>query len=156
MKLPANGIKCACGQASADDELHILNCHLGNQIIHRHNAVVQVFMDLLQSAGQTATSEERVTEASPLRSDFTIKRNDHLNSRQQHQHYDVIVVNPASSTYIKENKTHLVTGAAALRAHNMKIRKYAQLINKDDFHPMVFETLGYWTEEVTKLINNCC
>jgi len=60
MKLPANGIKCACGQASADDELHILNCHLGNQIIHRHNAVVQVFMDLLQSAGQTATSEERV------------------------------------------------------------------------------------------------
>jgi hypothetical protein len=21
---------------------------------------------------------------------------------------------------------------------------------------MVFETLGYWTEEVTKLINNCC
>jgi hypothetical protein len=55
MKLPANGIKCACGQASADDELHILNCHLGNQVIHRHNAVVQVFMDLLQSAGQTAT-----------------------------------------------------------------------------------------------------
>jgi len=79
-----------------------------------------------------------------------------LNSGQQHQHYDVIVVNPASSTYIKENKTHLVTGAAALRAHNMKIRKYAQLINKDDFHPMVFETLGYWTEEVTKLINICC
>ena len=40
----------------------------------------------------------------------------------------------------------MVTGAAN---KNQKIRKYAQLINKDDFHPMVFETLGYWTEEVT-------
>jgi len=59
------------------------------------------------------------------------------------QHYDVIVVNPASSAYIRENKT---------RAHNMKIRKYAQLANKE----VGFRTYGYWTKEVTKLIYNCC
>jgi hypothetical protein len=39
-----------------DDEIHALHCHLGNRL----NAVVQVFMDLLQSAGQTVTSEERL------------------------------------------------------------------------------------------------
>ena len=53
-------------------------------------------------------------------------------------------------------KSHLINGAAARRAHQLKIRKYSNSIDQRDFHPLVFETFGYWRPEVTNLVRACC
>jgi hypothetical protein len=151
---------CSCGNGIADDHQHLLNCHKGNQISNRHGAIVTYFCDLLKEAGQLTTSEEhladlQISESSP-RSDFTIKRQDIITGRPNHQHYDVTVVNPSAATYIAENKSHQVNGATANRAYQQKMRKYSTYVDPQDFHPLVFETYGYWRPEVTELIHKCC
>jgi len=151
---------CSCGRALANDYQHLLTCHLGNQIINRHTALVNYFCDLLNSADQTVVKEVLLTEnqnmESNLRSDFTTKRYDLVSGAHRHQHYDVTVTNPSNISYTKEVKSHLINGAAARRAHQLKIRKYSNSIDQRDFHPLVFETFGYWRPEVTNLVRVCC
>jgi hypothetical protein len=36
------------------------------------------------------------------------------------------------------------------------MRKYSTYVDPQDFHPLVFETYGYWRPEVTELIHKCC
>jgi len=154
-------LTCACGKGSAQDHQHLLNCHLGNQVINRHTAVVNYFCDLIKSANHQVVREEQLVENptaenTGLRSDFTIKRTNVITGSHRHQHYDVTIVNPSAKSYIQEVKSHEVTGAAAQRAHQSKIRKYTSSINSQDFHPLVFETYGFWNAEVTDLIQACC
>jgi hypothetical protein len=154
-------LTCACGKGSAQDHQHLLNCHLGNQVINRHTAVVNYFCDLIKSANHQVVREEQLVENptaenTGLRSDFTIKRTNVITGNHRHQHYDVTIVNPSAKSYINEVKSHEVTGAAAQRAHQSKIRKYTSSINSQDFHPLVFETYGFWNAEVTDLIQACC
>ena len=134
---------------------------LGNQVINRHTAVVNYFCDLIKSANHQVVREEQLVENptaenTGLRSDFTIKRTNVITGNHRHQHYDVTIVNPSAKSYINEVKSHEVTGAAAQRAHQSKIRKYTSSINSQDFHPLVFETYGFWNAEVTDLIQACC
>ena len=152
---------CSCGHGNAYDHQHLLNCHVGNQIANRHGAIVNYFCDLLKEAGEHVVKEEKITESFAMadngpRSDFTIKRRDIGSGTFMHQHYDVTVVNPAAATYLVENKSHQVNGVTAHRAHQQKIRKYANYIDKTNFHPLVFEVYGYWEEDVTQLIKKCC
>jgi len=154
-------LTCACGKGSAQDHQHLLNCHLGNQVINRHTAVVNYFCDIIKSANHQVVREEQLVENptadnTGLRSDFTIKRANVITGSQRHQHYDVTIVNPSAKSYVNEVKSHEVTGAAAQRAHQLKIRKYTSTINSQDFHPLVFETYGFWNSEVTDLIQACC
>jgi hypothetical protein len=154
-------LTCACGKGSAQDHQHLLNCHLGNQVINRHTAVVNYFCDLVRSANYSVVREEQLVENptadnTGLRSDFTIKRTNVITGSHRHQHYDVTIINPSAKSYVNEVKSHEVTGAAAQRAHQSKIRKYTSAINSQDFHPLVFETYGYWNTEVTDLIQACC
>jgi len=156
-----NILSCACGKASAQDHQHLLTCHLGNQVINRHTALVNYFCDLIKSAGHQVIREahllnEDQDQTGGPRSDFTTKRIDITTGRQRHQHYDVTVTNPASPSYTKEVKTHAINGAAAQRAHQFKMRKYSSFVDAQDFHPLVFETFGYWSEEVTNLVRCCC
>jgi len=148
-------LPCACGKGAADDDNHLLSCHLGNQTIKRHDTIANCFQDMIQAAGQSIVMECPLEVAgNPVnqRSDFTIKRND----QEGHQHYDITITNPSSTSAIRETKSHKINGAAAQRAHNSKIRKYSSYIDTKDFHPMVFETYGFWTEEVTQLIKSSC
>jgi hypothetical protein len=161
MNLGSNDLPCACGQASAQDYQHLLNCHVGNQVINRHTTLVNYFCDLVKSSGHSVIREahllnqDSVQDGGP-RSDFTTKRIDLTTGRQRHQHYDVTVTNPSSPSYIREVKSQANNGAAAQRAHQYKIRKYSKFVDEQDFHPMVFETFGYWTSEVTNLVKCCC
>lgn len=157
----SDDLLCACGKGSAQDHQHLLNCHRGNQIINRHNSVVNYFCELIKNANHQVVREEQLVDNPTadnvgLRSDFTVKRINVINGRKQHQHYDVTVINPTSQSYITEVKSHKVSGAAAQRAHQAKIRKYSSTINPQDFHPLVFETYGLWNTDVTELIQACC
>ena len=73
-----------------------------------------------------------------------------------HQHFDVTVVDPACPSHITNQKSHLFNGVTALAAHNLKIKKYCDLVNEEDFHPLAIECFGYWTEEVTKVVKDAC
>ena len=161
INVTTKGYTCTCGRADADDSYHYLNCKLGNQITNRHKSIASVFAEMFKTAGQMVATEvhleeEDLTRVQSRRSDLTIKRQNSLTGRSHHQHFDITVVNPSAKSYTEQVQSHLYNGVTARRAHNNKIKKYCDLVDKEDFHPLAMETFGTWTREVSDIIRKAC
>jgi len=156
-------VTCLCSTHATIDTLgvHLLSCNKGNQIGNRHKYITDYFVDLMKAAKQSTTTEVHLNVNSNSsnggeRSDITLKRQTLFAGRTRHQHFDVTVINPSAPSYTRTLRTSKENGTAARRAHQNKIKKYSSLVDKEDFHPLVMETYGCWTDEVTSLIKTCC
>jgi len=164
MKVVIEDLKCTCSSHSNVDTLgvHLLSCcGKGNKIGKRHKYLTDYFVDLMSAANQSPSTESHVNPDSTAsnggeRSNITLRRQTLFPHKTNHQHFDVTVINPSAKSYTKALKTSKENGTAGRKAHMNKINYYSRFIEREDFHPLVFETFGYWTEEVTMLIRTCC
>ena len=103
--------------------------------MNRHDEVVKTMARTLNSIqGITATIEPRIDAEQDLRrGDIKVIKNGNTTF------LDLVVVCPASKTYIRTHTSHEVPGAAAAVSYNRKRQKYRDVPN---LQPISMETGG--------------
>ena len=139
-------VECHCGRTLATSrrailsETHLLTCTGSKVMTNRHNAITNVFADMIRSAKLIPILEEVASELpnTRLRYDISINRCD---SWDQNHKCDVTIVNPLSTHLVKLAAKH-PRSAADKKAASKRAKYKSALSQSDKFIPLVFETFG--------------
>ena len=150
------GIPCCCDRDTKEGksrltEDHLLNCHAYNGMNNRHEALKNVFVDLLKFCKLSPDFEDLAGPGTGKINRWDVSA-DRYNKDNQDLKVDVTVVNPVTRHQAPKSASR--QGAAALKARNKKIAKYKAFLKpSDDFYPLAFETFGYIDTPVLGLIS---
>lgn len=149
------GVPCVCGRETKSGQArltedHLLNCQAFSVMNNRHEALKNVFVDLLRHCKLTPDFEDLAGPGTGRINRWDISA-DRYNQENQDLKVDITVVNPA--TRHMAPKSAKQQGAAARKARAKKRSKYKEFLKpSDDFIPLVFESFGLIDTPVLALI----
>ena len=144
MTLPSLPEKCVCGDDATPE--HLINCHKGGYVMHRHNKVCNILAGHLSTVCKDVQREPRLLELEGERFEArTAARGDEarpdIKARSfyrdgQVSFFDIQVVNPNSKCYLKKRVKSVFE-----QCEGQKRRKYNERIlnvERGSFCPLIF------------------
>ena len=148
MALPSLPEKCVCGEDATPE--HLINCHKGGYVMHRHNKVCNILAGHISTVCKDVQREPRLLELEGERLEArTAARGDEARPDikagsfyrdGQVAFFDIQVVNPNSKSYLKKSVKSVLQ-----QCERQKINKYNERIlnvERGTFCPLIFSITG--------------